>query len=104
MSAGNAVRVYNAIMQWYADKGQMPTYREIGRQLALAVSVVHAAIKTLQAWGWIEREKGIRSMRLTRPTERGVSPSALKERIEALHQQRRTDIEWVDRNFPPKGE
>ena len=72
-----ATFVYNTVMEYYATHGMMPSLRAIANATKLPFGTVAAHMTTLESWGWIER-----SYMLARPTEAGLTPGELRERLE----------------------
>lgn len=86
----SAIRVYHAIMSLWvesaedSDSGVMPSTREIARRTKMSLCGIQMATQRLIRWGWVERTQSPRSIRLTRPTERGLSVQQLKAQMEEM--------------------
>lgn len=75
-----AVMVYHAILRYMAQNGFSPSIRDLMRitRVTPSTSTMASYIKILREWHWIEMD-GVKSraIRLTRPTEAGLTPAQL---------------------------
>lgn len=69
-----AMKCYHQIEQYIGDHGRPPTLRELSSITGMrSTSTVRYYLNILRDWGWIESQPfGVRTIRLTRPTERIV--------------------------------
>ena len=74
-----AIRLYGYMLRYYAERGYVPTVREMRRELGISsTSTVQYYKTTLIKWGWIDLIKGgDRAIRFTRVTERGLSAAEI---------------------------
>lgn len=75
-----ATRLYNFIVRYYAENGYFLTLREMTDVLGNnSTSIARAYVDLLEKRGWVRRieSQSARALKLTRPTERGLTPDQL---------------------------
>lgn len=77
------INLYDFLVTYIAEHGYAPNIRQIVQNLGCARQTAVNYLKQLQAMGWIERPYWRHgAIKLTRPTETGLTPDDLQELIQ----------------------